>query len=125
MMQRTHTTRYCPSCGEQLMRISNYVNVPSILIFEHVNEYDLDIQKSIQLTVAKQKTNFSLRGMIYFGGYHFTSRVISLEGNVWYNDGMITGRRCIQGGNFDTLTNENMRKYRGRGLRYSIYTKQE
>jgi len=124
MTQRTYTTRYCPSCGEQLVHIYNYVNIPSILIFEHAHEYDLNIQQHITLTVAKQETNFSLRGMIYFGGYHFTSHVISSEGNVWYNDGMITGRRCIQQGKVETLTNENMRNCQGRHLRYSIYAKQ-
>jgi Helitron helicase-like domain at N-terminus/PIF1-like helicase len=124
MTRRIHRTRHCPQCGEQLIRIRSYVNIPNILVFEHVNEYDLDVQRCIQLTVAGQRTDMFLRGLVYFGGYHFTSRVISLEGDVWYNDGMITGRRCIREGKFDTITNENMRNYRGRRLKYSIYARQ-
>ncbi|KAL6297822.1 hypothetical protein BKA93DRAFT_712740, partial [Sparassis latifolia] len=34
---------------------------------------------------------YRLCGMIYFGGFHFTSRIVTADKQVWYNDGISTG----------------------------------
>ncbi|KAJ6512378.1 hypothetical protein DFH09DRAFT_941468 [Mycena vulgaris] len=36
-----------------------------------------------------------LRGIIYYGGVHFTSRIMGLDGRIWYHDGIETGRAHI------------------------------
>jgi hypothetical protein len=33
-----------------------------------------------------------LRGVVYYGSHHYTSRIIDNEGHVWFHDGMITGK---------------------------------
>jgi hypothetical protein len=35
-----------------------------------------------------------VRGIIYFGGYHFTERLFDLHGNVWFYDGRTSGDTC-------------------------------
>ncbi|KAJ7038712.1 hypothetical protein C8F04DRAFT_910233, partial [Mycena alexandri] len=35
-----------------------------------------------------------LRGVIYHGSFHFTSRIIGTDGRVWFHDGMTTGQVC-------------------------------
>ncbi|KAI0083191.1 hypothetical protein BDY19DRAFT_872184, partial [Irpex rosettiformis] len=34
---------------------------------------------------------YRLAGIIYFGDFHFTCRVIDNNGGIWYNDGIQTG----------------------------------
>jgi hypothetical protein len=53
-----------------------------------------------------------LRGIIYHGGYHFTSRVIDSEQNIWYHDGQTTGNKCLHEGTLKN-TPPNMLKTAG------------
>ena len=39
-----------------------------------------------------------LRGVVYYGSYHYTSRIIDVEGNVWFHDGMTTGSGLLSQG---------------------------
>ncbi|KAJ7633729.1 hypothetical protein B0H17DRAFT_961649 [Mycena rosella] len=39
-----------------------------------------------------------LRGVIYGGQGHFTSRIIDRAGNMWFHDGISTGRQCMSEG---------------------------
>jgi len=60
--------------------------------------------KSIQIISHSAKTIgfededgmkvLQLKGMIYHGGFHLTSCIVSSDGSVWFNDGMTTGRQC-------------------------------
>ncbi|KAJ6545642.1 hypothetical protein B0H19DRAFT_877404, partial [Mycena capillaripes] len=36
-----------------------------------------------------------LRGIIYGGQGHFTCRYIEKGGEIWFHDGITTGRRCL------------------------------
>jgi hypothetical protein len=38
---------------------------------------------------------YQLRGLIYGGDFHFTSRIVDKSGQVWYADGMTNGKQCI------------------------------
>ncbi|KAF8218438.1 hypothetical protein L208DRAFT_1351415, partial [Tricholoma matsutake] len=38
---------------------------------------------------------YYLRGVIYFAANHFTARLITRSGMVWYHDGIFTGRSLI------------------------------
>ena len=33
-----------------------------------------------------------LHGIVYFGNFQFTSHIIDSEENVWFHDGMVTGK---------------------------------
>ncbi|KAJ7751152.1 hypothetical protein B0H16DRAFT_1265982, partial [Mycena metata] len=35
-----------------------------------------------------------LRGIIYYGSFHFTPRIIGTDGRVWFHDGMTTRQVC-------------------------------
>jgi hypothetical protein len=37
------------------------------------------------------RKTLSLRGIVYYGNYHYTSRIIDINRKVWFHDGMITG----------------------------------
>ena len=62
-----------------------------------------------------------LRGIIYHGGYHFTSRVIDSEGNVWYYDGQ-KGQTCDEEGNLGSKSDQDLRECKGRNLVLAVYS---
>ncbi|KAJ7102042.1 hypothetical protein C8R44DRAFT_576793, partial [Mycena epipterygia] len=46
-----------------------------------------------------------LRGVIYGGQSHFTCRYVERDGEIWFHDGITTGRRCVREGNLRELDN--------------------
>ncbi|KZV59742.1 hypothetical protein PENSPDRAFT_594939 [Peniophora sp. CONT] len=44
------------------------------------------------------KITYKLRGLVYWNGSHFTCRMIGKAGEVYYNDGMVSGATLIQEG---------------------------
>ncbi|TFK45244.1 hypothetical protein OE88DRAFT_1600301, partial [Heliocybe sulcata] len=64
---------------------------------------------------------FYLRGIVYFGDFHFTSRFIDSEGNIWYNDGITTGRQCMKEGNISTTSITTLLTAQRRTATLAIY----
>src|SRR5204862_281163 len=62
-----------------------------------------------------------LRGIVYHGQYHFTSRIISSQKQVWYHDGMTTGKSCSYDGMLNDMTDNDLRKCRQRYLSLAVY----
>ncbi|KAI0788943.1 hypothetical protein BC629DRAFT_1273008, partial [Irpex lacteus] len=60
---------------------------------------------------------YKLIGIIYYGNNHFTSRIISNSGDIWYHDGIETQSQCQYEGNIATCnpdifyTTKHNRKY--------------
>ena len=38
---------------------------------------------------------YNLRGVVYFSDKHFTARMITNTGTVWFHDGMLTGSSLL------------------------------
>ncbi|KAJ7085896.1 hypothetical protein C8R44DRAFT_542589, partial [Mycena epipterygia] len=38
---------------------------------------------------------YALRGVIYGGENHFTSRIVKPNGDMWYHDGIETGKNTV------------------------------
>jgi hypothetical protein len=49
-------------------------------------------------TVNGVRKTYRLRGVMYHLNNHFTSRIISDSGRVWYHDGISTGRQMVPDG---------------------------
>lgn len=65
---------------------------------------------------------YRLRGLIYFGEFHFVSRIIDRSGQVWFHDGMTTGSSCQWEGIIDLSSDTKwMRKAGSKTLCYCIY----
>jgi hypothetical protein len=71
--------------------------VPSILVI-YIDNKDLLVDRELEFKVGRESVKMDLRGVIYGGNSHFTSRLLDKSGNLWYNDGMTTGRRCMSDG---------------------------
>ncbi len=65
---------------------------------------------------------YKLKGIIYFGGAHFTSRVINQSGELWYHDGIATGRNCIYNGKVREIQNHELLNVQSRqGLHFNLH----
>ncbi|KAF8229950.1 hypothetical protein L208DRAFT_1284215, partial [Tricholoma matsutake] len=49
----------------------------------------------LELTVHSTHCRYHLRGIIYYAAEHFTARVITGSGMVWYHDGLLTGQSLV------------------------------
>ncbi|KAF8880327.1 hypothetical protein BD779DRAFT_1422597, partial [Infundibulicybe gibba] len=88
---RVNASSICTSCGADVYRQFSYIQAPPLLAFDiagcgsrHV------IEDSLSIAVNNQIWTYALRGVIYHGHGHFTARVITADGIVWYHDGMDT-----------------------------------
>ncbi|KAH9831732.1 uncharacterized protein C8Q71DRAFT_714924 [Rhodofomes roseus] len=64
-------------------------------IFIAFNVYQADntkLSKQLTLPTLQGQVDYRLVGVIYFGGFHFTCRIISTDGKIWFNDGRETGK---------------------------------
>jgi PIF1-like helicase len=81
----------CPCCGSASVMRRWYYESPG-MVFMHVSaDALLDISPMINIRTIGNNLELRLKGIIYFGGDHFTSRIISSTNRVWYHDGITTG----------------------------------
>jgi len=52
----------------------------------------VDHSLAVAVEGQTEPKQYCLRGVIYYGSNHFTSRIISSTGQVWFHDGIVTGR---------------------------------
>ena len=88
---------------------------------------NIQIQRSklvinkITFKTGNLNTVLYLRGIVYHGENHFTSRIISPEGNIWFHDGMTTGSTCENDGHLRTTTDRLLYKCKEKQLVLAIY----
>ena len=62
------------------------------------------LDKQIRVTGKNGRTNvLQLRGLIYYGGNHFTSRLVTNKGKVWFHDRITTGNSVILQGHMRNI----------------------
>ncbi|EIW53762.1 uncharacterized protein TRAVEDRAFT_77901, partial [Trametes versicolor FP-101664 SS1] len=66
---------------------------------------------------------YRLCGLIYFGKFHFTCRVVDRHGDVWFHDGMKTGTNLVPEGNVLTLDSSLLQKAGKRRVSVLVYTR--
>jgi len=63
-----------------------------------------------------------LKGVVYSGEFHFTSRIISGK-DVWYHDGMITRSKCWNEGNATSFSEKKYMSCNNKDAVLAIYAK--
>jgi len=61
----------------------------NVLIFE-INSKNIKLSKTLKFEQEGETVVLDVRGLIYHGDFHFTSRIIGTDDIVWYHDGMTT-----------------------------------
>jgi hypothetical protein len=62
-----------------------------------------------------------LRGIVYYGSYHYTSRIVDVGGHVWFHDGMTTGRGMRSQGSITKLKPKDFTKCDRRSIALLVY----
>ena len=75
-------------CNLPLYLKYTFEKIPDFLVFDFEGLNDLEISKSFLLSKDGIQYLFKLKGVIYFSQNHFTSRVITQNGQIWFHDGI-------------------------------------
>ncbi|KAF8119755.1 hypothetical protein K438DRAFT_1656200, partial [Mycena galopus ATCC 62051] len=89
--------RACTGCGNGTTVFESFQHPPPLLLFS-LGDDNILIDSLLNIDVAGQKKKYAVRGVIYSGSNHFTSRVVAESGLVWYHDGIETGSTMIAEG---------------------------
>jgi hypothetical protein len=110
----------CPECLAEMHQPIFYNEPPYLLVLEY-HQNNLKTSHKLKIGQDQDEVELHLKGMVYHGGFHFTSRFVSENGNVWYHDGRITGNACINNGHLTGLQDSALRRCRGRDLVLAVY----
>ena len=99
-----------------------FKSIPSVLVFE-INSINTKVSKTLKCEQKGETVVLDVRGLIYHGDFHFTSRIIGTDGIVWYHDGMTTESSCENEGDFDKLSSRNLLKCKGKKLILVVYAR--
>ena len=94
--------------------------VPKVLVF-HLQSASVEVSKSICFRDGDTRFEFGLRGVVYFGDFHYTARVC-VRGSVWFHDGMGTGKNCTYKKELGEFTGTELSECRGKILSLAIYS---
>jgi len=75
----------CPECISPLKNVLTFLYFPKLLFFSIGGNHEISISKTINVRTGTGLKKSNLRGIVYHGGFHFTSRIIKDDGNVWFH----------------------------------------
>ena len=110
----------CVECLTKLKNFLTYNEPPKLLILEYPYT-TIKTSYKIKIKVNDTATLLYLKGIVYYGENHFTSRIISKDGKIWFNDGITTGGRSIEEGHLSTMSDKNLRRCKGKDLALTVY----
>lgn len=99
--KRIIVDRSCRLCASPVTIYNFYENFAPILTYEFGGNIPT-INLRINLRSQDASCIYQLCGLIYFGGGHFTSRIIRADGQIWFHDGIISGRATVYHGSIHT-----------------------
>lgn len=110
--------RTCPRCQEltQTHTMVEKVRITSIppLLVAGLNNSSSLIRPHIKVPFDGKIYTLRLRGIIYGGGYHFTAKIIDVDGTIWYHDGQVTASSCRREGSLHHTADLEDLRYSGR-----------
>jgi hypothetical protein len=119
------TRSRCPVCSLSGLRVrmemvTRIVKKPSLLILS-IEGGRFAYNTSLIFDFNGHMVVLRLRGIIYGGNAHFTCRFIDSSGQVWYHDGMVTGRTCISEDVLNQMDGSVLEETRGKTAVALIY----
>lgn len=97
-----------------------YNEIPQLLVLEYPY-MNIETSHKIQFVVNGGSATLHLKGIIYYEENHFTCRIISADGQMWYHDGLVNQGACIEDGKLEGTSGDELKKCQGRDLIMAIY----
>jgi hypothetical protein len=117
----THRTGgTCGKCDGEIDKVTRFNQTPSVMAFSISND-KLTLSKKMKVNIEGSSVVFTLKGIIYFGGYHFTCRMITSDGHIWFHDGISTGSRSQYVGKTSDFTNSKLLECNGKHAVIALY----
>jgi hypothetical protein len=79
------------------------------------------LNKQLNFIHNNQTNTLKLRGIIYYGTFHFTAHIISTDGTIWYHDGMTTGNTTEKEGKLNNMEHKSLINCKGKDITLAIY----
>ncbi|KAJ7137591.1 hypothetical protein C8R43DRAFT_893578 [Mycena crocata] len=101
--------RKCARCFARgvevnLQRNTVLRDVPPIMMI-CVDDDRIVFDEHLHFSCSNGSARLKLKGIVYGGHGHFTSRVMHSDGFFWFHDGITTGRRCQRDVRYEDLAN--------------------
>ena len=93
--------------------------MPSLFVFEFSNQV-LHINLLIDIELQNDQHRMRLAGIVYYGQHHFTAQIILPDGQIWFYDGIDTGRNLIYVGSINS-NSPSISHFRGKQAVAAIY----
>jgi uncharacterized protein DUF6570/helitron helicase-like protein/PIF1-like helicase len=120
----SNKTKKCSHCGNNNSKSYKYNSPPRFrMIGFTANSQDIDVSKTLTLSSEAGPVTLPIRGVIYYTGNHFVSRLISPTGEVWYHDGIETKRQCVREGHLIDFSENSLKLHGSKrcvGVVYSV-----
>jgi hypothetical protein len=91
--QQRHPRPQCAPCGGKVDKIICFDMIPKVLVFSGQNS-SIKVSTKICFRDGEERVVFVLRGIVYFGDFHYTA-CVCVRGSVWFHNGMGTGKNCL------------------------------
>jgi hypothetical protein len=96
------------------------VSAPPLLALDFAG-HQIEIDNPISIKIENLEYRYSLVGIVYYGGDHFTARIILQDGQIWFHDG-ITTRQTTQHDGSLTLNCPELYTCEGKRASLAIYS---
>lgn len=96
--------------------------IEDLLCVELVGQSNVWIDQGLKLGAYG---DFRLVGVVYYGGAHFVSRILTGDGDVYYHDGIDGPYSTFEGRMGKDLTQESLLVCRGRTPSIALYVKDQ
>ncbi len=111
----------CSECQRYLVISKTFHIMPTILIL-HLGMQQMIISQTIVIQLDSGTHTYILKGMMYYGSYHFTSQFVDKNNGVWYHDGASPAHQiCEFQGPLQNMNNNAILHVRKRQLLTAIY----
>jgi hypothetical protein len=114
-----HVSRRCNHCNGEVDKIMRFDVIPKVLAFSVFDE-SIRVSKKISFRDGDSMVVFTLKGIVYFGDFHYTSRICT-GGSVWFHDGMLSGRQCIYEKRLSEFTDSELSTCHGKTMSFVFY----
>ena len=110
----------CSNCDAPLETTIHFSDTHKIYAVD-VTDRNVTLSRTIKIQGSTRATTLHLKGLVYHGGFHFTCRIIDHFGNIWFHDGITTGRTSTKEGKFGSVSQPNLKVCRNKQLFLVIY----
>jgi len=117
-----HPRKKCDHCHGDVDVIMSFNAVPQILAFSSLDT-SVQVSKKIRFHDGDSDMVFVLKGIVYHGDFHYTSRVVA-NGSVWFHDGMVTGRGCDYEKQLDKYRDNELSTCHGKSMSMVFYAQE-